>query len=570
VKRALALVCSLWLCACVSLDKAPRKLPDSSGANSHAGQGGEPDAQADAAASGDGGDPADGSAGQAAQGGSAAGGASGSGGMGGSGENGGSAAGASCGDGVLDDGEQCDMAIASGAGSCPSACTTDDACAPRSLSGSGCDAHCETRAISDAIDGDGCCPAGADVASDRDCCRMPEERAVIAGENERVDSASELGDPTTQAVIADGGSLVADYLGESLGCGASDENADAVYSFVPSADYPLVLGIDGGGVGAVYALFDEPPPAAVFLHAPRPTSCQGLRLNGRVYFSCPAATWTQAREHCASAGLALARIGDMAENDALRAALGSGTHWIGLNDRDTEGSFVWTDASAPSFTSWAASDPDGGAAQDCVELSADGSWNDRSCDDSVPFVCELSGKLTDDTLPDATTIELDDRLYMLDGDAVVYGVDRDPGLDVCGADAGFPDGFIPLDLAQDATVEIDTTGSSFAPVIALYTRNGSVLTGDAPLGCHDAAVDGAAETVDLVAGSYLLVVSGKGSPSAFRIAIRDVARATPGHWLACGGADNVTTFEPVAGKRYYAIVKSHDTYRFGVGPDACW
>lgn len=567
MKWALALGCSLWLCACVSLDKAPKKIVQSGPPGSSAGGGDDASMHGGA---GDGGDAqgGDGSAGQGALDGDVAG---AGGGAGANGEGGSAAGGPACGNGVLDLGESCDLALVAGAGACPAACASDDACAPRWLSGSGCQAHCEQGAISDAVDGDGCCPDGADLGSDRDCCAAPQQRTVAAGENERIDSASELGDVTLEPVIVDGGSLSADFSGESIGCGALDVDADAVFSFVPSADYSLDVGLEGGGFGAVYALFDTPPPRVTFLHAPHPAGCQGLRLNGRVYFVCAFdASWNQARQYCASSGLSLARIDDLAEHDALCTALTGGSHWIGLNDRDVEGSFAWADGSAPGFTAWAASNPDGGGAQDCSEMQqSDGTWNDRSCDDLLPFVCELTTTLTGDTLPDASPFTLDDVVHVIDGDARVFGVDRDPGLDACGADAGFPDGYIPLDLPHDATVEIDTTGSAFAPVIALYTRSGGFLADTTPLGCHDSAVDGAAERVDLVAGSYALLVSGHGTPGAFKIVIRDVTAAPPGHRLACAPSGTTTTLDPTAGTRYYAIIKGYDAYSLSVMPKAC-
>ncbi len=76
-----------------------------------------------------------------------------------------------CGNGSLDDGvgETCDTGIATGSGVCPSTCDDSDACTADVLEGTGCIAACVNAAITDAIDGDGCCPDGANANTDADC-----------------------------------------------------------------------------------------------------------------------------------------------------------------------------------------------------------------------------------------------------------------------------------------------------------------------------------------------------------------------------------------------------------------
>ncbi|EYF04122.1 hypothetical protein [Chondromyces apiculatus] len=92
----------------------------------------------------------------------------GAGGAGGSGGTGGSTP-LLCGNGMLDAGELCDPAIATGEpGACPVACDDGDACTVDSLAGADCDVHCATMPVP-AMDGDGCCPAGQMVGTDGDC-----------------------------------------------------------------------------------------------------------------------------------------------------------------------------------------------------------------------------------------------------------------------------------------------------------------------------------------------------------------------------------------------------------------
>ncbi|MBX3275917.1 MAG: hypothetical protein KF729_37015 [Sandaracinaceae bacterium] len=92
---------------------------------------------------------------------------------------------ASCGNGVLDSGERCDTAIAAGAaGACPTSCPpSGDACMPARLANAGtCDAECRTSAITVPMDGDGCCPAGANANTDADCMPVCGNGVLEMGE----------------------------------------------------------------------------------------------------------------------------------------------------------------------------------------------------------------------------------------------------------------------------------------------------------------------------------------------------------------------------------------------------
>ncbi len=76
----------------------------------------------------------------------------------------------SCGDGVVGEGEACDIAIARGtAGACPDGCSGGSGCMRRELEGEACSARCIERELTDAVSGDGCCPDDADQHEDDDC-----------------------------------------------------------------------------------------------------------------------------------------------------------------------------------------------------------------------------------------------------------------------------------------------------------------------------------------------------------------------------------------------------------------
>ncbi|MCS6799330.1 MAG: MopE-related protein [Myxococcota bacterium] len=127
-------------------------------------------------------------------------------------------------------------------------------------------------------------------------------------------------------------------------------------------------------------------------------SCDCIRqsLRGRTFHFCRASRpWSAAHDECARAGLHLASIHSHDENAWLTAKardLLPTSWWIGLNDREHEGRWRWSDGTTVTFTSWLEREPnDGGipffTSEDCVELHATGGWNDYPCERDRPYIC---------------------------------------------------------------------------------------------------------------------------------------------------------------------------------------
>jgi hypothetical protein len=78
---------------------------------------------------------------------------------------------AECGNGLVEYGELCDIAIVPGeSGACPTDCTSEDPCVIATLVDPGtCTARCEFDVITERIYGDDCCPEGANAIIDTDC-----------------------------------------------------------------------------------------------------------------------------------------------------------------------------------------------------------------------------------------------------------------------------------------------------------------------------------------------------------------------------------------------------------------
>lgn len=91
---------------------------------------------------------------------------------------------AQCGNGIVEPNELCDKAIPSGnPGACPTDCTAGDPCDGGTLlNGGTCRAECQYVTITDPVNGDGCCPDGANAINDNDCAPACGNGVCEAGE----------------------------------------------------------------------------------------------------------------------------------------------------------------------------------------------------------------------------------------------------------------------------------------------------------------------------------------------------------------------------------------------------
>jgi hypothetical protein len=146
------------------------------------------------------------------------------------------------------------------------------------------------------------------------------------------------------------------------------------------------------------------PKTGACVAAPKPGAavppCDGSKVGDRCMkaFKVASSTWADAEKACIAWGGHLARVGSGEENTAVRAlgnaVCGNQQLWIGLNDLETEGKFVWTDGGAVTFTKWVPGEPnncDGccGAPEDVVHMHANGTWNDICLNWKLPCrVCQ--------------------------------------------------------------------------------------------------------------------------------------------------------------------------------------
>ncbi|XP_012877940.1 PREDICTED: C-type lectin domain family 4 member F isoform X2 [Dipodomys ordii] len=113
------------------------------------------------------------------------------------------------------------------------------------------------------------------------------------------------------------------------------------------------------------------------------------------YFSQVKKSWHEAEKFCVSQGAHLASVTSQEEQDFMVYFTSSAYHWIGLTDKDTEGSWYWVDGtpfnSTESREFWETNQPDNwlhkhGEREDCVQIQK--KWNDIYCSASYPWVCK--------------------------------------------------------------------------------------------------------------------------------------------------------------------------------------
>jgi cysteine-rich repeat protein len=126
---------------------------------------------------------------------------------------------AACGNGVLEPGELCDTAIASGAGACPTSCNDGLVCTTDTLVGAGtCQAACMHTAITMPANNDGCCPAGANSTNDNDCIAVCGNG--IKEPSETCDTGITSGAGSCPTACSDGNACTTDTLGNPGTCQA--------------------------------------------------------------------------------------------------------------------------------------------------------------------------------------------------------------------------------------------------------------------------------------------------------------------------------------------------------------
>ncbi|KAK0138262.1 C-type lectin domain family 4 member M [Merluccius polli] len=114
-----------------------------------------------------------------------------------------------------------------------------------------------------------------------------------------------------------------------------------------------------------------------------------LYYHHSLYFiSTTERNWTASRDDCLERDADLVVINSREEQEFVNRL--GGDHWIGLSDRDPEGTWKWVDGTNMTSSFWGRGQPDdNGGGEDCVATSLGKGWNDATCADLKPWICEV-------------------------------------------------------------------------------------------------------------------------------------------------------------------------------------
>ncbi|WAR04183.1 MRC2-like protein [Mya arenaria] len=105
-------------------------------------------------------------------------------------------------------------------------------------------------------------------------------------------------------------------------------------------------------------------------------------------------TWMSARSYCQALGGDLPSFHSNYNDSILTTMLAKYkgmSFWIGLNDRDTEAGYVWSDGTGVDYTNWNSNEPnDFKGQEDCVLYQTlSNKWNDNTCYLAQAYICAL-------------------------------------------------------------------------------------------------------------------------------------------------------------------------------------
>ncbi|KAM7406935.1 hypothetical protein PAMA_002912 [Pampus argenteus] len=113
------------------------------------------------------------------------------------------------------------------------------------------------------------------------------------------------------------------------------------------------------------------------------------------FISITSDSWEKGRQDCRDRGGDLVVI-DSPEEQEFLSKIANQSTWIGLSDREKEGTWKWTDGTPLTLTYWHTGEPNNGGGdprvgeEDCVHMRPTNEWNDLSCDASLQWICEKS------------------------------------------------------------------------------------------------------------------------------------------------------------------------------------
>ncbi|XP_068924496.1 mannose-binding protein-like [Petaurus breviceps papuanus] len=119
----------------------------------------------------------------------------------------------------------------------------------------------------------------------------------------------------------------------------------------------------------------------------------GIRSMEEKWFMVAASegTFEEGKKICSHVGAPLAAPQNARENGALQelAQQFNKNIFLDISDEKAEGKFLYWNGQTVRYTNWASEEPNGGRKENCVEIYANGQWNDQLCSEKRLIVCQL-------------------------------------------------------------------------------------------------------------------------------------------------------------------------------------
>ncbi|XP_027047022.1 uncharacterized protein LOC113674731 isoform X3 [Pocillopora damicornis] len=98
-------------------------------------------------------------------------------------------------------------------------------------------------------------------------------------------------------------------------------------------------------------------------------------------------TWENSLVSCMDEQASLASILSDDEETMISQVYSKSDFWIGYNDIDNEGDWVWSDRMTSSYTNWDDKSPNNGGVS-CAIVTSTGKWHDEPCQSQFSFICK--------------------------------------------------------------------------------------------------------------------------------------------------------------------------------------
>jgi hypothetical protein len=187
-------------------------------------------------------------------------------------------------------------------------------------------------------------------------------------------------------------------------------------------------------------------------------------------------TWEEAEAEAVALGGHLVTIDDANEQTWLRQTFGTQRLWIGIDDYGEEGTWVWADGTAVSYTNWASGEPNNGGNYDGGYMTgSSSSWYDGHYTWSYRGIIELPGQAGD---PAAAGPGPAAR-YLLDIDILDSVPPRIESVTRLPSDGGVTGAALgSWSLTTSEQLDADTPNSSADTYLELRDASGAVLVSD--------------------------------------------------------------------------------------------